>query len=100
MNILTVIKNAIETQQLVTFVYDGQHREVEPYMYGILGDKLQLHAYQITGGSHKGGIPEWRNFEIAKIKNIKVHSASHFTIRSSYRPEHAHYTSIQKKVNE
>ena len=65
---------AIEQRRVVTFTYQGQPRRVQPAAYGIGNRKGKetLHAYQIGGGSKRGGIPYWRNFHVEGISSLKV----------------------------
>lgn len=49
------ITAAIHHRNLLTFVYDGFRRTVEPHTYGM--DKkghMALRAYQVSGGSESG----------------------------------------------
>ena len=56
------IGNAIEKMNVITFDYNGYRRRVEPYHYGILGGKKQLHGYQVSNGSKSGEPIGWKNF--------------------------------------
>lgn len=38
----------------------------------LVGEKIQLHAYQFSGQSNSGSIPNWRNFEIDKMINVTI----------------------------
>lgn len=93
-----VLAKAINHRKLVTFYYENKKRIVEPYHYGMLGEKLQLHCFQVEGDSESGGIPQWRNFQLTLIKKPHIQSKSHFSIRTSYHPENSHYTPIEKAV--
>ncbi len=49
------------------------HRVVEPYYLGEgRNGHLYIHAYQISGCSRSGGLPNWRNFRLDKIKNLTL----------------------------
>lgn len=65
---------AIEQRRVVTFTYQGQPRRVQPAAYGVGNRKGKetLHAYQVDGGSRRGGIPHWRNFHVDQIESLTV----------------------------
>lgn len=94
--ILSILDEAIAQHKILSFSYETMNRTVEPYHYGILKGKQQLHAFQIAGESH-GKIPQWRNFMLYKIKDIKLHPSS-FNLRADYNPYNARYTFIEKSV--
>ncbi|PLY09977.1 MAG: hypothetical protein C0626_07245 [Arcobacter sp.] len=56
-----IIKKAIENQQLLSFVYNGKNRTVEPYTFGesTKGNDT-LSAFQIEGGSNSSKDLGWR----------------------------------------
>jgi hypothetical protein len=65
---------AIEQRKIVTFTYDGFPRRVQPAAFG-LGNrkgKETLHAYQVDGGSQRGGIPHWRNFWVERMSDLAI----------------------------
>jgi hypothetical protein len=65
---------AIEQRRVVTFTYEGYPRRVQPAAFGIGNRKGKetLHAYQVDGGSRRGGIPSWRNFHVERIESLAV----------------------------
>jgi hypothetical protein len=68
------LTTAIEQRKIVTFTYQGQPRRVQPAAFGI-GNRKQketLHAYQVGGGSQRGGIPHWRNFHVEQMSDVAV----------------------------
>lgn len=97
MNTTKIINDAIAEKKTITFEYDGQSRTVESHHSGILGNSQQIHGYQIKGGSKSGKIPEWRNFEIKKIKNLAKNDEI-FTPQISYNPSNSHYKKIDRQV--
>ncbi len=97
MNTAEKLDNAISEKKTITFKYDGYDRTVEPHLYGILGNKEQLHAYQIRGESSSANIPEWRNFKLKKMNNVAVNDEQ-FEIEKSYNPSGTHYSKITKAV--
>jgi hypothetical protein len=58
----------------VTYKKDKDTRVIEPHDYGILeGETIRkLLAYQLKGHSRRGGLPDWREFEVAGIRKITV----------------------------
>jgi hypothetical protein len=97
MNTAEKLDSAISEEKTITFEYDGYERTVEPHLYGTLGAKEQLHAYQIRGGSSSGGIPQWRNFRLEIMNNVSVND-EFFEIEESYNSSNAHYSEIKKQV--
>jgi len=97
--VINALDKAIENKNVIQFIYESLPRTVEPYHYGSLGGTLHLHAYQLSGQSHSGGIPEWRNFEIDKIANVSINKDKQFTPRKSYHPDNSKYTSILKAIS-
>jgi predicted DNA-binding transcriptional regulator YafY len=67
-----LLVTAIRQRRVVTFTYDALPRTVQPAALGVLAGHETLHAYQVGGGSKRGGIPEWRNFALAKITGLAV----------------------------
>lgn len=87
MDILTLLSAAIENRQLVTFVYGGYNRGVEPFTLGRLRNgTMSLSGYQITGRSRSGGIPDWRLFDVAKMSQLEVHEETFVGSRPGYNP--------------
>lgn len=68
------LTNAIQQRRIVTFTYEGHPRRVQPAAYGVGNRKGKetLHAYQVDGGSRRGGIPHWRNFHVERIESLTV----------------------------
>ncbi len=67
------IAEAIRTQHLLTFSYDGYIRTVEPHTYGIdrKGHRA-LRAYQVTGGSESGERVGWKIFHERDMHGLAV----------------------------
>lgn len=70
-------------------------RTVEPHHYGILGGSLQLHGYQVKGGSSSGELTDWRNFKLDKIDKLAKNDVV-FVPESTYNPSNSKYEMIQK----
>jgi hypothetical protein len=66
------IINAINNMGILSFIYKGKPRVVEPHAYGMssYGNDL-LRAYQVGGySSSSGRLPKWRLFEVNEINNL------------------------------
>ena len=63
------ICNAIHRRKLISFLYKGRRREVEPHLLGYDSDgDLTLSAWQIAGGSGTG----WRDFHLSKLSGLTI----------------------------
>lgn len=92
--IISLLKEAITSHNTVNFTYKGKNRTVNPHFYGLNGNTLQLHAYQIAGGSNKGQLPNWRDFRIESISEF-INNKDVFEAPSpGYNPSGTHYTNI------
>lgn len=67
-----IIINALAEKKIVTFLYHGYARTCEPHVFGITNGKRQLLCYQTGGGSQRGGIPQWRRFDLGEINSLEV----------------------------
>ena len=71
-----LIRQAIVDKRIVEFVYKGHSRIAELHIYGKKRGVLQVLAYQIGGGSSKGGLPEWRRFDLPEMRNLQMSIAT------------------------
>lgn len=94
----SILKEAIKNKELVVFFYNNKKRIVEPYHYGILNEKEQLHCFQIAGETNSV-IPQWKNFTLLKIMMPKIDKNTHFSIRRDYNPDNSHYSYIAIKTH-
>jgi predicted DNA-binding transcriptional regulator YafY len=65
-----ILLAAIRQKHLVQFVFKGNERIVEPHDYGVQNKVARLLAYQVGGVSSSGGLPDWRNFNVANISSL------------------------------
>ena len=74
---------AIRSKSIITFVYDGAVRTVEPHQLGFDHDgDLTLSAWQLSGGSSV----DWRDFHIANASGLTT-TGRHFSgPRLGYNP--------------
>jgi hypothetical protein len=67
-----LLRSAIETLRVISFVLDGRPRVAEPHDYGIIDGDVRLLFYQVGGESRSGAPLGWRLSSIAKISQLKV----------------------------
>ena len=67
-----VFISAIENKEVVSFVYNGEQRTVEPQTYGVTttGNRV-LRARQIGGGSRSGQSQIAKLFDLKKISALR-----------------------------
>ena len=64
---------AIRELRVVTFVYEGHDRTVEPHACGVArSGEAVLHGYQTEGGSASGTLPGWRTYALEKITALNA----------------------------
>lgn len=93
------IKTAIQNKQLLSFVYDGYPRVVEPHTYGL--DKKghpAIRAYQVRGGSESGEYVGWKIFHANEIQNLSVLQEHFAHVRSGYKRNDAFFHSIYAQL--
>ena len=82
------IIKAINSHLKLTFDYNGGHRLVEPYCFGVsTADNLVLRAYQIDGYSKSGKSSGWKMFCIDKIDGLRLKQEQFHRIRPDYNPD-------------
>lgn len=86
--------NAINTQNVIEFYYDGEIRVVEPHCLGITTKgNLSLRAYQIDGYSSSGKLG-WKLYNLDKTDSIKVLDETFDEPRNGYNPNDSAMTEI------
>lgn len=77
---------AVKERRVVTFVYQGQPRTVEPHACGVAtrSGEAVLHGYQTDGGSASGTPPGWRTFSLSKIEALAVSATTFAAPRADY----------------
>jgi hypothetical protein len=89
-----MIATAINGLKLLSFVYEGHSRVLEPHTYGI--DKKghrALCAYQVRGGSRSGKLG-WRVFHEREMQNIALLDESFASPRPGYKRGDTQFRSI------
>jgi hypothetical protein len=93
------LTTAIQKRLLVSFIYNGCQRTVEPYILGKLHTGHEaLSAYQISGYSSSHQVPAWKNFALEKILSLHLLS-QHFRInQTDYNPHDPQFIKIYKEI--
>lgn len=64
---------AIVGKRLIEFSYKVRGtRIVEPHDYGIRHGIERVLGFQISGGSQSGASPGWREFDVDKMRKLRV----------------------------
>lgn len=71
-----LIRQAIDNKRIVEFIYKEYPRIVELHIFGKKDGILQVLAYQIGGKSSRGGLPDWRRFNVLEMRNFQLSEAS------------------------
>jgi hypothetical protein len=83
--ILNIFCNAIQNQNIISFVYNNQLREVEPYiLFKSKDGKYLLNCFNIEDYRKNEKPPYWINFEIPEIKDFKICKNTFSEIRKGY----------------
>lgn len=81
-----IITNAIHNRELVSFIYDGYQRMVEPHVYGITTTgKESLRAYQVEGGHVSDHNESWHLFTVSKMSDLTTTGRSFPGPRPDYK---------------
>lgn len=89
------ICNAINSQQTLSFRYDGLPRTVEPHKVGkTTAGNVVLSGYQIGGQSHSNSVPYWRMYKLTKIGGLVVNDERFNGPRPRYKPSDDRMTRI------
>lgn len=68
-----VICEAINSQKLLSFSYDGYSRKVEPHTYGTDSNGHEaLRAFQVSGGSESGEYVGWKLFHVNEMHGVSI----------------------------
>ena len=67
-----LIISAIQTKRFIRFEYQGNPRTCEPHVFGTANGRRQVLCWQEDGGSSRGGLPEWRRFDLDEIQNLEI----------------------------
>jgi hypothetical protein len=84
---------AIHERRVVQLRYEGSTgpRTVHPHvLFRTSTDKECVDAYQVSGPTHAGLLPGWRQFDLDKVVSLAV-AAEIFATAPGYDPEAAKY---------
>lgn len=86
--------NAINSQNLIEFYYDGELRVVEPHCLGYTTKgNLSLRAYQVDGYSSSGKLG-WKLYNLDKADGVSVLDETFEEPRSGYNSNDSAMTEI------
>ena len=67
-----LILEAIANKRLIEFTYRNLPRIAEPHVYGVINGVWQILGYQTGGQSSRGGLPEWRRFDLNQMTRLTI----------------------------
>jgi predicted DNA-binding transcriptional regulator YafY len=95
----TSLIEAISERKVVSFIYDGLSREVEPHACGVFSNgRTMLIGYQVGGASKSNEEPPWRNFSVEKIRSLRKTDAIFRYNRPEYNPHDDRMSPLFAKV--
>lgn len=93
------IPTAIQGRNLLSFMYDGFRRTVEPHAYGMdTKGHMALRAYQVSGGSNSGGYVGWKLFHIHEMLSVSVQPQAFAGPRPGYKRGDKAFASISAQL--
>ena len=91
----SALGQAIQKRLVISFLYEGSFRTVEPYLLGINEQGHQaLSAWQLSGGSGQG----WREFLLSKLAALSIGQQTFQPVRAGYNPNDSRMARIQYRV--
>lgn len=94
-----LIIEAIENQNELEFYYNGHYRKVEPHTYGVsTRGNDTLSAYQTDGTSDRGEVPDWKQFTVSKIEDLRVLDSTFSGTRPGYTRGDSRMTEIYAEL--
>ncbi|HEX5385992.1 MAG TPA: WYL domain-containing protein [Gemmatimonadales bacterium] len=86
---------ATQEHRVVTFMYDGLRRMVEPHMVALHGaGEAVLMGYQTAGFSRTGEVPGWRTFIVSEVQDLDVLDRTFPGPRPDFNAAHQELTEI------
>jgi predicted DNA-binding transcriptional regulator YafY len=93
--LINTIYEAIDQRRLLSLVYNGETRTVEPYIVGYTDkNKLLLSAVQRSGGSGNG----FRSFDVEEISEVTKMDRRFRRIDPAYNPHDPLFAHILRQV--
>ena len=96
---LDQIISAIRERKVISILYKGHERVVEPHLVGRkTSGNVALSAWQIRGFSESNSQPPWRNYLIKDIREVKVLDEDFNGPRPGYNPNDSTMIEIFAKL--
>lgn len=93
------IATAIQGRNLLSFVYDGYRRTVEPHTFGMdAKGHMALRAYQVSGGSESGEYVGWKLFHAHEMLSVTVQPQTFAGPRPGYKRGDKAFASIRAQL--
>lgn len=93
------IATAIQGRNLLSFVYDGYRRTVEPHTFGMdAKGHMALRAYQVSGGSESGEYVGWKLFHAHEMLGVTVQPQTFAGPRTGYKRGDKAFASIRAQL--
>ncbi|MCX6155254.1 MAG: hypothetical protein NT007_13955 [Candidatus Kapabacteria bacterium] len=94
----SIIVEAINNYQLLSFYYNSGSRIVEPHCYGITtAGNPGLRAFQVSGFSESGSLG-WKMFDVSKASSIIALDKTFSVPRAGYKRNDKGMKSIYKQL--
>ena len=91
------LRSAVQNRLVISYSLLGHSRTGEPHLLGYMDGGLALELFQTSGGSTRGGIPEWRTFYISDMSDLAVSNET-FVPRSDFNPGRSRWDPIVASV--
>jgi hypothetical protein len=93
------IRRAIASRTLLEFDYDGHHRIVAPYCYGVTTKQTALlRGIQIGGASRSGSFGMGKLWHVSKMLVVQNTGEKFLPVDPDYNPEDDAITEIYCRV--
>lgn len=93
------IAAAIQGRNLLSFIYDGFRRRVEPHTFGVdTKGHAALRAYQVSGGSESGEYIGWKLFHANKMHGVAMQPQTFAGPRPAYKRGDKAFANIRAQL--
>lgn len=93
------ISTAIQGRNLLSFIYDGFQRTVEPHTFGVdAKGHPTLRAYQVSGGSESGEYVGWKLFHVNDMLGVTMRLKTFAGPRLGYKRGDKAFASIKAQL--
>ena len=93
------IATAIQGRNLLSFIYDGFQRTVEPHTFGVdAKGHPALRAYQVSGGSDSGEYIGWKLFHANEMRGVTMQPQTFAGPRPGYKRGDKAFASIRAQL--